>query len=531
MSKRAEHEHKPSVGQLRSVTDKPLCQPSVSAIVMASGQGQRMQKSSAGLEIPYGSKLHLPLQGKPLYSHVFALLEKALRKGIIQELIVVSADETLLSEASRLGAQTVRNPHPEQGQSASISLGAQAACKGNHLMYFVADQPLMRLETLERLIKGAQQDTEAIVLPCCEGRRANPVVFPPQAMSFLLKLTGDKGGRAIFEHFRLKYVEVLDLWECFDIDTQDDYYQIQKHVEAMNAQSQDYKDTPALKGPVCLIRGAGDVASGVIQAFVRAGFRVLALELERPLTIRRTVAASEAVYTGSTQVEDIKVKRCEKLDEVLKCWEQGILPLVIDPQAHWRHILAQASAELTPTLIIDASLAKKDIGTRKEMAPVSIALGPGYCAGLGDEAQVDAVIETQRGHDLGRVIRTGAALPNTGIPGNIAGYGRERVVHAPASGIFKACAQIGDLVHKGQAIAHIKTDTGLVEVQAQLDGLLRGLLRSDLIVKEGLKVADVDPRGTEVDYLSISDKARNLGGSCLQAALLIMREKGLLPGF
>lgn len=162
---------------------------------------------------------------------------------------------------------------------------------------------------------------------------------------------------------------------------------------------------------------------------------------------------------------------------------------------------------------MDAILAKKNLGTTKDMAPLTIGLGPGFCAG----ADVDAVIETKRGHNLGRIIRQGSAYPNTGIPGIIGGYGAERVIHAPAAGRMKNRSKIGDIVEAGQVLAVIEGEDGSTEVSATIDGLLRGLIRDDYPVTKGFKIADIDPRKEELaNCFTISDKARCIAGSVLE---------------
>ena len=272
------------------------------------------------------------------------------------------------------------------------------------------------------------------------------------------------------------------------------------------------------KKDLIVVRGAGDLATGTIHRLKKAGFRLLVLEAEHPAAIRRQVALSEAVYAGSARVEDVeavrmdvdlaeKKNRKELLEqEMERIWKKDGVPVLVDPAG-------LSIAALRPAVVVDAILAKKNLGTTKEMAPLVIALGPGFTAG----EDVDVVIETKRGHNLGRVIRSGSAVPNTGIPGIIGGYGKERVMHAQAEGILRNAASIGDIVEARAVIAEIETENGTVPVEASLSGLLRGLIRDGYPVTKGFKIADIDPRKEELqNCFTISVKARCIAGSVLE---------------
>lgn len=272
------------------------------------------------------------------------------------------------------------------------------------------------------------------------------------------------------------------------------------------------------KKDLIVVRGAGDLATGTIHRLKKAGFRLLVLEAEHPAAIRRQVALSEAVYAGSARVEDVeavrmdvdlaeKKNRKELLEqEMERIWKKDGVPVLVDPAG-------LSIAALRSAVVVDAILAKKNLGTTKEMAPLVIALGPGFTAG----EDVDVVIETKRGHNLGRVIRSGSAVPNTGIPGIIGGYGKERVMHAQAEGILRNAASIGDIVEARAVIAEIETENGTVPVEASLSGLLRGLIRDGYPVTKGFKIADIDPRKEELqNCFTISDKARCIAGSVLE---------------
>lgn len=267
-----------------------------------------------------------------------------------------------------------------------------------------------------------------------------------------------------------------------------------------------------------LVRGGGDLATGTIHRLWRAGFQVLVLECRQPAAIRRQVAVCEAVYTGRTVVEDMEAVLVNNLAEAEMAWAKHQVPLLLDEEA-------TIIAEYQPDVVIDAIIAKKNLGTRLDMAPLVIALGPGFVAGK----DVHYVIETKRGHNLGRIISQGAAAPNSGVPGNIGGYTKERVLHAPTAGRVRVVQNIGAVVEKGELIAEIITPTGAVPVLASLTGIIRGMLKDGFVVTEGFKLADIDPRKEELaNCFTISDKARCLAGSVLElvvASLLAKKER------
>lgn len=270
-------------------------------------------------------------------------------------------------------------------------------------------------------------------------------------------------------------------------------------------------DQTMIDNNLILIRGAGDIATGTIQKFIRAGFQVLATETEHPSAIRRYVSLCEAVYEGSWTVEDITAVHVASVEEAYEIMKAGKAAVLTDPNC-------ECLKEVRPLAVVDAILAKKNIGTNRAMAPITIALGPGFIAGK----DVDVVIETMRGHNLGRIIGQGSALPNTGIPGLIDGIGRERVIHAPYGGILRNRKAIGDRVLKGDIIAEIDGQT----VTATIDGILRGLIRDGFPVTIGFKIADIDPRESEKDNcFTISDKARCIGGSSLEAVLMLKNNR------
>ena len=264
-----------------------------------------------------------------------------------------------------------------------------------------------------------------------------------------------------------------------------------------------------------IVRGGGDLATGSIYKLKKSGFPVLILEAANPSAIRRNVAFCEAVYQGSQTVEDMTCCLADSLEQAEQFLAEGKLSVLVDP-------MGESISKLKPLAVVDAILAKKNLGTNRDMAPITIGLGPGFTAG----EDVDAVIETKRGHNLGRVLWTGSAAPNTGIPGMIGGYGKERVIHCPAKGILRNVKKITDTVSKGDVIAIVETEKGIVPVEATLDGILRGLIRDGYPVKPGFKMADIDPRLDELENcFTISDKARCIAGGVLEA---IQQRKGEL---
>ncbi|MGB9887061.1 MAG: selenium-dependent molybdenum cofactor biosynthesis protein YqeB [Moorellales bacterium] len=253
-----------------------------------------------------------------------------------------------------------------------------------------------------------------------------------------------------------------------------------------------------------VIRGAGDLATGIAHRLWRSGFRLLMLEIPQPTVIRRRVALAEAVYEGEIAVEGMRGTRIEDPMHAESAWARGAVPILIDPEA-------RCLKQLGPTVLVDAIMAKKNLGTRRDLAPVVIGVGPGFVAGL----DVDAVVETQRGHHLGRVIYQGAAAPNTGVPGQILGYTEERVLRVPpeAAGRWEPRVEIGQQVSAGLLVGWV----GATPVRSRIAGVVRGLLRPGLEVRPGQKVGDVDPRGRPEYCFSISDKARAVGGGVLEA--------------
>ena len=254
-----------------------------------------------------------------------------------------------------------------------------------------------------------------------------------------------------------------------------------------------------------IVRGGGDIATGTIYKLVKSGFQVLVLEVEKPSAIRRNVAFCQAVYEGKFTVEDMTCVLVSTIEEAKAVMAKNQVAMMVDPNG-------EMISKLKPEIVIDAILAKKNMGTSRNMAPITIGLGPGFCAGK----DVHVVIETMRGHNLGRLIYEGCALPNTGVPGNIKGYSKERVIHSPCAGVCHNVKKITDIVEMGEIIAYIDK----TPVYASMSGLLRGLIQDGYNVTSGFKMADIDPREDEYqNCFTISDKARCIAGGVLEAIL------------
>lgn len=259
-----------------------------------------------------------------------------------------------------------------------------------------------------------------------------------------------------------------------------------------------------------LVRGAGDLATGIASRLYGAGHQILMTEIEVPLTVRRTVALSRAVYEKKVKVEEMEGFLAEDCRSVREILERGDIAVMVDPEMMCREWFR-------PDVIVDAVLAKKNLGTKITDAPFVVGVGPGFTAGK----DCNCVVETKRGHTLGSIIWKGSAIPNTGVPGNVGGYTIERLIRAGGDGILEPKVQIGEYVEKGQTVAV----TGGVPVYAQMSGIVRGMLQEGVTVWKNLKIGDIDAR-TEVSHCyTVSDKARAIGGGVLEAVTGFERMK------
>lgn len=253
--------------------------------------------------------------------------------------------------------------------------------------------------------------------------------------------------------------------------------------------------------PLVIIKGAGDLATGVAYRLYQCGIDVVMTEISRPLVVRRKVAFAEAVHDGTATVEGITASLAFSAEHACELLDGRIIPVLVDPEAKVIKIMR-------PQVVIDARVAKRNMGTTMDEAPLVIGLGPGFTAGQ----DVHAVIETCRGHRLGRVIYSGGAIPNTGNPGNVGGYTVERLLRAPVEGVVMTTRAIGDQVEKGEVVAIVEN----TPVCAQISGLLRGMIREGVRVPQGTKIGDIDPR-KDAEWDTISDKALAVGGGVLEA--------------
>ena len=259
-----------------------------------------------------------------------------------------------------------------------------------------------------------------------------------------------------------------------------------------------------------VIRGGGDLATGVAVRLFQAGFPVIILEVEHPTVIRLPVSFARAVYEGKAIVEGVEavlVPSWEKTEDTIK---QGKISVLVDPQGN-------CIKKLTPVVLVDAILAKRNLGTVINQAPLVIGLGPGFTAG----EDVDVVVETMRGHNLGRVYYQGKAAPDTGVPGEVGGESKRRLLRAPADGKIIPLHKIGDLIKAGEVIAEVEG----VPLKAEISGVLRGLIYPQSWVTRGMKVGDIDPRGVKEYCFTVSDKARSIGGAVLEAICTYLNKK------
>ena len=261
-----------------------------------------------------------------------------------------------------------------------------------------------------------------------------------------------------------------------------------------------------------LIRGGGEMASGIAYRLHRCHIKVMITEVAAPTTVRRMVAFAEAVYRGSHAVEGVKAVKVSSPEEIYKVWDNGGIPLIVDPEGKVREFIR-------PAVVVDAIMAKRNTGTDRSHAPLVIGVGPGFTAGVN----VHAVVESNRGHNLGRVLWNGEAEKDTGTPASVAGYTEERVLRVPHKGVFKSLHEIGDLLEPGEVVAQV----GGYPIRAQVKGVLRGLLKDGIAVEEGIKAGDIDPRGQREYHRLISDKARAIAGGVLEAILHSLRDLGL----
>ncbi|HEX9133793.1 MAG TPA: selenium-dependent molybdenum cofactor biosynthesis protein YqeB [Ktedonobacteraceae bacterium] len=282
----------------------------------------------------------------------------------------------------------------------------------------------------------------------------------------------------------------------------------------MTKQNNIINGAMGLQDVLVAVKGAGDLATGVMHRLSRAGFAVMATELPQPTVLRRTVAFAEAVTSGRITVEGITACRADSVAAIRIALANGCVPIVVDPDG-------MVLRQMQPGVLVEATLSKYNSGITMNDAPIVIALGPGYEAGK----DAHAVIETNRGHNLGRVYLQGNAEPNTGVPGTVGGYAAERLLRAPCAGRLYSVRQIGEQIQEGEVVAIVQSDNGDTPILAAISGILRGLVRDDLVVNTGMKVGDIDPRAIREHCFTISDKSRAIGGGVLEAVLDLLNKE------
>lgn len=255
-----------------------------------------------------------------------------------------------------------------------------------------------------------------------------------------------------------------------------------------------------------LIKGAGDLATGVAHRLRKCGFDIVMTEIEKPTTVRRTVAFSQAVFDKTTEVEGIRGSLAKNIDDIKEIIKNGEVAVIVDENA-------EIVKELKPDVVVDAIIAKKNLGTNINDAPIVIALGPGFTASV----DCHCVVETKRGHYLGKAIYEGSAIPDTGVPGDIGGYTTERIIRATDDGSIVPIVHIGDYIEKGQTVAYVNDK----KVLAEINGIVRGMLQEDIKVFKGMKSGDIDPRCEKEHCFTISDKARSIAGGVLEGILYL----------
>lgn len=449
----------------------------VVALLLAAGSSRRFG----------GDKLRAPWRGKPLVEHALGAL--AACPGIDETLLVVRPDTP--PAAARPGVRLVPNAQWAEGMGTSLRAGVAASAEDTAAwVVALADMPGVTPALVASLVARWAAARERIVVPVHGGRRGHPVILPARFRDELLALGGDTGARHVLRAHpeAVEEVPVDDPAVLLDVDLAGDL-------------PWPGTASPGSRGRV-LVKGAGEQASAVAHRLFRAGYRVAMTEIAHPTAIRRLVAYATAIDEGEIEVEGVRGRR-HTLDEIVAleagAWDH--VCVAVDPEARlvrrWR-----------PDVVVDARLLKHSPDNSPADAPLVIGLGPGFVAGR----HAHFVVETHRGHDLGRVIAHGASMDDTGEPGAIGGFTHERVLRAPCDGVFESSRTIGETLAAGDEAGTVAGHP----VIARIGGALRGLLRPGLAVTAGMKIGDIDPRGDARMCRTISDKARTISGSVLE---------------
>jgi xanthine dehydrogenase accessory factor len=473
----------------------------IAALVLAAGESRRLGQP----------KLLLPLGPSSVIERV---VDACLGSAAERVIVVLGAEADRVR--ARLGPRPVTfafNPDFREGMSASIRQGlAAAGPEAEAVLVVLGDQPLLTAPLIDRLITAYRRTGRGLVFPVVRGTRGHPVLIDGRYREAMLALRGDVGCRAILEaHPEDGWpVPVDDEAPLTDVDTRDDYERVRGGLEPP---ARGVRMGAGLDRASVLIRGAGEMATGVAHRLARAGVRVLLTEIAAPTAIRRSVAFAEAVYDGEKEVEGLTAVRVTTPAEVEAAWARGQVPVIVDPEALIR-------TATRPTVVVDATMRKANTGTVRGHAPLVVGLGPGFAAGR----DVDLVVETNRGHHLGRVIAAGSAEADTGLPAPVDGITTARVLRAPSAGFLFGARRIGEVVPAGDIVAWV----GGQPVRAEVAGVLRGLVRDGTRVADGTKVGDIDPRARPEYCYTISDKARAIAGGVLEAVVgfLARRSRG-----
>lgn len=450
----------------------------ISAIILAAGQSRRMGRN----------KLALPVHGQSMLEKVIHTVEEADFGEII---LVVNRENLELLGTSKIEGhvKVTINETPEAGAASSIREALRhVGTDSQGLAFIMADQPYMTAETMNGLIARFEENPDRIVIPQLDGQNGSPVIFPIDLLPAFEAIEGDVGGKQVIAQFpgRIMYHEVDSIFELKDIDTPEEYDKLTSNARV-------------------LVRGGGDLASGVIHELKTSGYDVLVAEIDKPCCIRTEVAFASALMEGGTkEIAGVKAQVANNVGEAFDLLKDGKVPILIDP-----HL--ELLDEIRPDVLVDAIMAKRNVGTKRSIAPLVVALGPGFTAGI----DCHIAIETMRGPMLGELIFMGSPMENTGVPGEIAGEAENRVVYAQKDGPLQRVMAIGDLVEAGDTIATIDGS----RVQAKIGGTLRGLIYDGYDVTKGLKIADVDPRHDPSLAFTISDKATKLGRSVIKAII------------
>ena len=449
----------------------------VVAILLAAGSSRRFG----------GDKLRAPYRGLPLVEHALGALASC--PGIDETLLVVRPDTP--PAQARPGVRWVPNPRYAEGMGTSLRMGVEAApADADAYLVALADMPGTTPALVASLLARWAAARDRIVVPVHRGHRGHPVILPARFRPELLALEGDVGARGILRDHAdaVEEVPVDDPAVLFDVDLP--------------------HDLPWPGGSAIgtrenvLVKGAGEQASAIGHRLFRAGYRVAMTDLAQPTAIRRTVSFCSAIYEDAIEIEGVRGV-LHALDDVAALppggWDH--IAVCVDPEARlvqrWR-----------PDAIVDARILKRNLDNSPEDAGLVIGLGPGLEAGR----HVHFVVETNRGHDLGRIIAHGASQADTGEPGEIGGFTHERLVRAPADGVFETVRAIGETLAVGDVVGTV----GGTPVRTRAAGTLRGLLWPGLAVTAGQKLGDVDPRGDARMCRTLSDKSRTISGGVLE---------------